>query len=368
MAPRRSGTITSTYKEGTIATQGDYRIIENEYLRDILDQPRALANTLQDLSVPSGFPSILERLEREEFRRIVLTGMGSSFHALYPLRTLLTFCGYTATMLETSELLHYLPKLLEPQTLVVAVSQSGQSAETVRLLAENQRRATIIAVTNTGDSPFALQADAAFLTRAGQEFSVSCKTYVTSLMVLHQVGALLCNINPEQMHSELAEAVPAASAYLNSWRDHVLELADSLEGIRHIFVVGRGPSLAAVGTGALIIKESVHYHAEGMSSAAFRHGPLEMVSGETFVVVLAGQERTRALNTGLLEDIRQKGGRAELLGEGAELASLRIAAVPDSVLPILEILPLEMFTLALAARSGTEAGRFSLAAKITTTE
>jgi glucosamine--fructose-6-phosphate aminotransferase (isomerizing) len=351
-----------------IAAQKNYRIIENDYVRDILDQPRALADTFHGLSVPSGLPPILERLIREEFRIIVLTGMGSSFHALYPLQALLTSRGYSTILVETSELVHYLAGLLDPRTLIIAVSQSGRSAEIVHLLDENGRRAQVIAVTNTDDNPLALQADAVFLTRAGEEFSVSCKTYVTALMVLQQVGALLSNTNPEQMTSELGKAAPAAAGYLHSWRDHVIELAGCLEDVHHLFLVGRGPSLAAVGTGALIIKESVHYHAEGMSSAAFRHGPLEMVSKETFVIVLAGEERTRALNARLLDDIHRKGGRAEMLGADANLSSLRIPAVPESVLPILEILPLEMTTLALAAQTGTEAGRFSLASKVTTTE
>jgi glucosamine--fructose-6-phosphate aminotransferase (isomerizing) len=351
-----------------ITAENKYRIIENDYLRDILDQPRALEDTFHGLSVPNGFPPILERLRRDEFRRIVLTGMGSSFHALYPLCGLLTAHGYTAVMAETSELVHYLATLLDPRTLIIAVSQSGRSAEIVHLLDKNERRARIIAITNTDDNPLALQADAVFLTRAGEEFSVSCKTYVTALMALHQVGALLSNTNTEQTASELETAARSVANYLQSWRNHAIELAGCLEGVRHLFLVGRGPSLAAVGTGALIIKESVHYHAEGMSSAAFRHGPLEMVSKETFVVVLAGEDRTRALNLRLLEDIRRKGGRGELLGGDAALPALRIPAVPESVLPVLEFLPLEMVTLALAAQSGTEAGRFSLASKITTTE
>jgi glutamine---fructose-6-phosphate transaminase (isomerizing) len=351
-----------------ITSNREYHIIENDYLRDILDQPRAMADTFRALSVPSEVLPILERLRREEFQRIVLTGMGSSFHALYPLCALLTAHGYTTIMAETSELVHYLAGLFHPKTLIIAVSQSGLSAEIVHLLDENGRRAQIIAVTNTDDSPLALQADAVFLTRAGEEFSVSCKTYVTTLMVLHQVGALLSSTSPDQTASELAKAVPAAKDYLQSWRDHVIELAASLEDVRHLFLVGRGPSLAAVGTGALIIKESVHRHAEGMSSAAFRHGPLEMVSKETFVIVAAGAERTRALNARLLDDIRRKGGRGELLGEDARLPSLRTPAVPESVLPMLEILPLEMATLALAAQAGTEAGRFSLASKVTTIE
>jgi glucosamine--fructose-6-phosphate aminotransferase (isomerizing) len=337
-------------------------------VHDILDQPRALETTLRELGTPTGLAPILQRLQRGEFRQIVLTGMGSSFHAFYPLHALLISQGVTALLAETSELVYYLSRLFDPQTLVIAVSQSGQSAEIIRLLDENARRAPIIAVTNTAASPLALQAEAVFLTKAGDEFSVSCKTYVTALMALRQMGSLLSHTDPAATARELAQAAPVAAHYLNSWKEHVVELADCLQGVRHLFLVGRGGSLAAVGTGALIIKESTHCHAEGMSSAAFRHGPIEMLSDATFVIVLEGNEKTEALNTRLLADIRQKGGRAELLGKDAELSPLRIPAVPESVLPILEILPLEMITLALAAQTGSEAGRFTLGSKITTVE
>jgi glucosamine--fructose-6-phosphate aminotransferase (isomerizing) len=301
-------------------------------------------------------------------KRIVLTGMGSSFYALYPLHLFLSSRGFQTLVTETSELIHFLPQLLDPATLIIAVSQSGLSAEIVSLVEKNKGRAQIIAVSNTAKSPLGSGADVVLLTNAGEEFSVSCKTYVTALMVLCQVGALLGDADPEQTRRELAQAAPAAAAYLNSWQDHVLELAACLDKVHHLFLVGRGISLAAVGTGALITKESVHYHAEGLSSAAFRHGPMEMVSEETFVGVFSGVEPTRALNAKLVEDIRRKGGRAELIGGEARLSSLRIPAAPDGALPILEILPVEMITLALAAQTGREAGRFSLASKVTTVE
>ena len=337
--------------------------------------------TLRELHTPSSFPQILRRIESGDLRRVVLTGMGSSFYALHPLHVLLNSCGIAATMLETSELVHYFPKLLDRQTLVVAVSQSGRSAEIVRLLDENRRRAQIVGVTNTEDSPLAFQADCVLLTRAGQEFSVSCKSYVTALIALRQLGSLLTRGDPasappspasssgrEDTPAELAQAAPAVRHYLDSWRAHALELAASLEGVRHLFLIGRGGSLAAAGTGGLIIKESTHRHAEGMSSAAFRHGPFEMLSGDTFVLVFAGDEKTSALNTKLVEDILKNGGRAELLGKDARLRSLRIPEAPESVLPILEILPVEMITLALAAQAGKEAGRFTLGSKVTVAE
>jgi glucosamine--fructose-6-phosphate aminotransferase (isomerizing) len=105
-----------------------------------------------------------------------------------------------------------------------------------------------------------------------------------------------------------------------------------------------------------------------MSSAAFRHGPFEMLSEETFVLVFAGDHKTRDLNLRLLDDIREQQGRAELVGEGAEFEPCALPSAPSCVQPILEVLPVQMITLALAALAGREPGRFELASKVTTTE
>ena len=133
-------------------------------------------------------------------------------------------------------------------------------------------------------------------------------------------------------------------------------------------MVGRGASLAAAGTGALIIKEAAHLHAEGMSSAAFRHGPLEMVAEDMFVLVFAGDRKTADLNRRLLADVREQRVRAHLVGETADLPVFRLPAAPHGVRPILEILPVQLVTLALAALDRREPGVFELARKITTTE
>jgi glucosamine--fructose-6-phosphate aminotransferase (isomerizing) len=294
--------------------------------------------------------------------------MGSSFHALHPLNLQLIRHGFTAIMVETSELIHYKSRLLDPKTLIIAVSQSGQSAEMVRLIEVNGKRSAVIAVTNTPQSPLAEHSTATIFTHAGSEFSVSCKTYVTALMALKFLGDVLCGHDPEQSRRELKNVAPAAAEYLARWRDHVGTLANRLHRISHLFFVGRGASLAAVGTGALIVKESDHFHAEGMSSAAFRHGPFEMLSEETFVVVFAGDNKTRDLNQRLLTDIQQSRGRAESIGESSSLEPFCLPDPGDSVRPILEILPAQMITIALAALAGREAGKFERAAKITTTE
>jgi len=346
----------------------DLKVIEGEYLQDLLDQPQALENTLKSLDRSKELLGLASRLQRGQFQRIVLTGMGSSFHALHPLNLQLIGHGFTAIMVETSELIHYKTRFFDPKTLIVAVSQSGQSAEMIRLVEVNGKRSSVIAVTNTPESPLGKHATASLYTQAGREFSVSCKTYVTALMALKWLGDVLCQRDARQSRRELRHAAGAVAAYLVDWKEHVHCLAERLDRIRHLFFVGRGASLAAVGTGALIVKESDHFHAEGMSSAAFRHGPFEMLSEETFVVVFSGDDRTRALNHRLLADIRQEGGRAELVGETAALACFRLADHTSSLRPILEILPIQMITLALAARAGREPGKFELATKVTTTE
>ena len=147
-----------------------------------------------------------------------------------------------------------------------------------------------------------------------------------------------------------------------------MDIAELLRGTHDLFLVGRGASLAAVGTGALIIKESDHCHAEGLSSAAFRHGPFEMLSEEVFVGVFSGDEKTRTLSDTLLSDIRSAGGRGELIGERSAIESLRLAEFDPAIRPILEILPVQMITIALAALSGREAGKFERATKVTRTE
>jgi glutamine---fructose-6-phosphate transaminase (isomerizing) len=346
----------------------DVEIIEGQYLRDILDQPIALENTLNGLQVSKPLQALAQRLNQGKFHRVVLTGMGSSFHALHPLQLDLVDHGFTCLMVETSELIHYQKRFFDPSTLIVAVSQSGQSAEMVRLIEINRKRAAVIAVTNTQDSPLAKHATGALFTHAGKEFSVSCKTYVTSLMALKYLGSLLCQRDLRRIQREFKKAAPAVADYLAGWRDHGCFLATKLRNVRNLFLAGRGASLAAVGTGALIVKESDHFPAEGMSSAAFRHGPVEMLGQETFVLVFVGDTRTSALSQRLVHDIRKQGGRAELVSENTSLKCFKIAERGASIRPILEILPVHMITIALAALAGREAGKFVVATKVTTTE
>jgi len=342
------------------------RFVEGPYLRDLLAQAevvRAAAGGLRGWSEQQRLGELASAAKGP----VVLTGMGSSLYALHPLRVMLGVRGRAALMAQTSELLLYAPQALAGSLLLV-VSQSGRSAEIVRLLEARPQPCSLVAVTNTPGSPLAEAADLCVWMRAGEEFSVASRTYVASLVVLAWLGELLSGGSGEAALEAAESVVPWMESYLSRWRDHAASLAERLDGIRHLFLAGRGESLAAALTGGLILKEAAHCAAEGMSSAAFRHGPLEMAGPETLVLVFSGGAPVRPSNLRLVCDIRSLGGRAELIGEEAELEALRLPPAADAARPLLEILPVQMLTLALAALAGREAGRFERASKVTTVE
>jgi glucosamine--fructose-6-phosphate aminotransferase (isomerizing) len=118
----------------------------------------------------------------------------------------------------------------------------------------------------------------------------------------------------------------------------------------------------------MLMKETAHFHAEGMGSAAFRHGPFEMLREDCFVLAFAGDPAVAPLNKLLVEDVRRTGARGEIIGLNAESPALRLPAVDPAIRPIVEMLPLHMVSLALAALDGREAGKFERIAKVTTDE
>jgi glucosamine--fructose-6-phosphate aminotransferase (isomerizing) len=346
--------------------ESKFSVIEGAYQRDLLAQPEALRKTVEGLFEPSPRAALDKLLARRRFTRAVLTGMGSSYHVLYPACFELNRRGIRTLMVETSELVYSMPEVLDEETLVVVVSQSGRSAEVVKLL-ERPNLPPLIAVTNTPDSPLARGAAAVVLTRAGEEFSVSCKTYVAAVVAMQWLTDVVLGKDPAASRARLEQAAPASAAYLAGWQDHVTALAARLTGVRDVFLAGRGASLATAGTGGLILKESTHIHAEGMSSPGFRHGPMEMLSPAVFLMVFEGGPETAALNRRLVDDVVRAGGGAALAGPDAE-GPFRLPAVAAEVRPVVEILAVQMLSLALGLVAGREPGRFELASKVTTIE
>ncbi len=340
------------------------QLTDYNYVRDLLDQAEALGRTLKGLasvSLPGG-------LAAARCSPVILTGMGSSYHALCALQQTLAERGIAALRIETSELVRCQSPLLGEGGLVVAVSQSGESIEILRLLEMAKPTARILGVTNTAGSSLARRSEFALITRAGEEATVSCKTYLSALAALAWLGAALVGEETAPVVASLHQAQTLIGQYLESWQSHVKAWEPFLDGTTHVFLAGRGRSLATAGTGGLILKEAAHFPAEGMSSAALRHGPLEMIHSGSLVCVLAGDEHARDLNRRLADDIARFGGRGAWIGEDADREVFRICPPCEEARPILEMLPVQMLSVALAARAGREPGAFVRLKKVTSTE
>ena len=292
--------------------------------------------------------------------------MGSSLHALHPLQINLVQAGRTAMMMETAELVFSQSKLLNDKRWWSPYHSRARVPRRCCCLISSCWPGSpyLIGVSNTPDSPLAKRADFFVPLVAGSEFSVSCKTYLATLLALNWLSGELCGDSPDE-ECPIADVV---ESYLDARRAHVRFLVDRLANIRHLFITGRGSSLAAVETGALILKESTRFHAEGMSCPAFRHGPLEMVTPGLLALVFAGDSTTAALNQRLVNDIKTARGQAILVSDKAEPGVFCLPKVPGCLRPIVEMLPIQMMSLALAVLAGREPGVFERASKITATK
>jgi glucosamine--fructose-6-phosphate aminotransferase (isomerizing) len=346
-------------------------VVEGPYLRDLLDQPGALQAAIDGLAEAPSFMEISRQLHAGIYRRIVLTGMGTSLFALYPLHLALSRRDLGSHWIETAELLLGFDGLYRRDTLLIAVSQSGESAEIVHLMPRARKFGHTIGVTNNPSSSLGRHAGTVLELHSGVESTVSCKSYLNTLAVLHWLRAALCQEKPATALRELHSAQRAVRRYLTRWREHVTDWLALTHGIEGVFITGRAGSLATAAAGGLILKESTRHHAQGMSCAAFRHGPIEMADDAALILVYAGDPRIRAPNRRLFQDVVRLGGRAVWASAGSAPGSaspntLRLPRTCAALAPLVEILPVQMLSLALAARDGREAGRFERASKITT--
>jgi glucosamine--fructose-6-phosphate aminotransferase (isomerizing) len=339
----------------------------NPYINDILAQPQALRDTLTALrEPPAALATIANELNVNRYQRIVLTGMGGSLAALYPLWQMLAQAGHAPLMVETSELIYSAPALLGSSTLLIVVSQSGRSAEIVRVL-DMANGATVLAITNTAGSPLEQRAHCALVTQAGEESNVSCKTFVCALAALALCGTALGQGDWASVHAQLAQSVGFVDFYVSQVEGISNLMAERVTS-SSLVLCGRGASLAAALCGGLIIKEAAKFHSEGMGSAAFRHGPLELATTGLCVFVYEGTPDVASLNQRLVRDVNAARGHGFLIGPNADEAVFRLPEVPAAAMPIIEILPAQMLSVGIARRKGIEPGMFIVNTKVTATE
>lgn len=342
------------------------------YINDILSQPVVLRAALKNYPV-GRLAEAAQRLARGEFDRIVITGMGGSYSGTLPASEILAQTGLPVLWLDTADLIHYRMPQISPRTLLWVVSQSGFSAEIVRLLemiAPNPP-AFVLGTTNNLNGPLAAASPVVLPLNAGDEFTVSTKTYINTLAVTQLAALELAGQPLDAALAELGAAADAIEAYLDGMQAHVDQLKAGLgERYTRALLVGRGRSMAAVMTGSLILKEAAKVIIEGMSVAHFRHGPLELADENLTLLMFAGPEKTAGINRALAQEVSSFGGMVYWISTRVDevLPTLLLPNVSELALPLVEILPLQMMTIAFGELNGVQPGIFRNIGKVTRSE
>ncbi|HEX6230167.1 MAG TPA: SIS domain-containing protein [Actinomycetota bacterium] len=347
------------------------------FLAEIAGQPDALRRAAASLVEER---DALERIREAAAlsRTIAFTGMGSSYDACYPAVNDLAGRGVAALLVDTAELLHFRRPILNGQTLAVIVSQSGESAEIVKLASEISRqraRPFVVSITNGLDNELARRADITLDTRVGSENGPSTMTYAGAMATLSGIARLLAGDSVETAVDRTRTAAEGAALSAERLLDDPESFAEELAGWhggRGIMVLlGRGPARAATEMGALILKES-GVMAESLESAMFRHGPLELAGPDMTAIVMATEPETRRLELSLAADLVETGANVLVVtpdGEAPKGArSVATGYLDRALLSAVSIVPVQLLAWKLAQTRGRRPGEYTRASKITTRE
>jgi len=350
-------------------------------MEEILQQPAALANVRKYYASPGAISrNALKKLGVSRQTTILFTGMGSSLHAAYPAQAYLTAMGYRALVWETAELVHHHLKVLTPDTLLVVVSQSGETAEVARLLEVLPVKMSILAVTNMERSLLAQRADLMLPMMAGVQATVSTKTYTCAVAVLMYLAFAIAGEHHRPLSQALKSAIEAQEKILDR---HDVLMRPTLQFFNHptyVALLSRGADLASAYQGALMLKEVARLAAEPMSAAQFRHGPIEIVNPSHCYVLFIRHtqptsqgQKTAALLLRLAEDIRSHRGRVLLLSDRPveNIINMRLIQVDPIRLglgTLVDVVILQLLAHDYALAAGFEPGNFWIAAGVTRSE
>ncbi|HXY73361.1 MAG TPA: SIS domain-containing protein [Actinomycetota bacterium] len=345
-------------------------------LAEIGGQPDAIRRTASGLTDHA--EALVEVARRASERTLVFTGMGSSYFACYAPATYLGGAGVPVVMTDAAELLHFRRPSLEG-SLVVAVSQSGESAEVVRLVDDLRRdadRPFVVSITNGSSNPLAEKADLGFDTRVGEEHGPSTMTFAGSLVVLAAIGRVLAGEDAasavEVTRAGAETAAAAIETLLESAEDTAARLGAWLGDRPVLALLGRGTARAASEMAALMIKEAARYPAESLEVAQFRHGPLELAGEGTAVGIVATEPETSELDLGFATELVEHGTAVLAVsadGSGPDGAERVAVGEQDRLLaPAVGIVPLQLLSWRLTIDRGRDPGAYTIASKVTRRE
>ena len=345
-----------------------------DLMEEITQQPGALAGLRKYYASPGAIPvKTLRKLVAHWPPTVVFTGMGSSLYAAYPAQAYLSGQGMRALVWETAELLHHHMRFLGPDTLLVAVSQSGETVEIARLLEGLPSKVPVVALTNVEASPVARRASLLLPMMAGQQKMVSTKTYTCSVAVLMYLAVAVARKPQRSLTQALIQAIEAQERVIDRREVLMPPTLEFFNDPSYVALMARGGDMASAYQGSLMLKEVTRLGAEPISAAQFRHGPIEIISPSHRYIIFARQGKTAKLLLRLAGDIRSQGGRVLLLSDMPfeDITNVRLIEVEPIGLglgTLVDSVYIQLLAHGLALRAGLEPGKFRIAQDVTREE
>jgi glutamine---fructose-6-phosphate transaminase (isomerizing) len=367
---RRQRPVVQADWDDELADRGTY---ETLMLKEIHDQPTALRATMQRLPEP-----LLSRPLTP--RRVVLVACGTAYHAALVGRDLVEAWAGIPCQAEIASEWRYRPLLEAGRTLVVGISQSGETADTLAALRHARALGCgTLAISNVAGSQITREVDTTLLTSCGLEAAVAAtKTFGGQVVAIANLALALAGPKADAELGEASAALRQLPAHFERFLagDHPLdELAERYAEAPYFFFLGRGPGLAAALEGALKLREIAYIPCEAYPAGEMKHGPIALISDGTPVIVIASGGENYAPLLANIEEVRARGGRVIAIGtdDDEKLQHLvdSVIYVPRShplLQPLLDTVPLQLLAHRIARLRGLDPDRPRNLAKTVTVE
>jgi glucosamine--fructose-6-phosphate aminotransferase (isomerizing) len=368
-------------------------------LKEIHEQPQAIADTLRDrLGDPgasTGGPSGGQRLHLDECRideqefgridKVFIVACGTSLYSAMVGKLAIEHWAGVPVEVEVASEFRYRDPILDPHTLVIAVSQSGETTDTMAAAAHaRDQRAPVLSLVNVVGSTLAREADAVFYTHAGPEVAVaSTKAFTSQLAAFLVIGLYLAQQKGRIYTSEIRDILTrlhhvAGQVQEVLDQDHgIAELAEKYADAHYTMFIGRHSGLPIAMEGALKLKEISYLHAEAFPAGEMKHGPIALIEEGSLVVALAPAGHTFAKMVSNIQEVKARGAAVLAIGTDGSVADLKahaddILTLPEAAhelaTPILAAIPLQLFAYHVARLRGEDIDQPRNLAKTVTVE
>ncbi|HEX5560501.1 MAG TPA: glutamine--fructose-6-phosphate transaminase (isomerizing) [Nocardioidaceae bacterium] len=358
--------------------------------KEIHEQPAAITDSMLGRHDAEGALQLDElRITEGELRavdKIILVGCGTANYASMVAKYAIEHWTRIPCEVELAHEFRYRDPILTRDTLVVAISQSGETADTLMAIRHaRQQRSKVLAICNTNGSTIPRESDAVIYTHAGPEIGVaSTKGFMTQLVACYLLGLYLAQVRGTKYGDEIAQIVreldrmPAHVQRLLDAADEVNALAEELSGTRSVLFLGRHTGFPIALEGALKLKELAYIHAEGFAAGELKHGPIALVEDRLpvfCVVPPRGRDQLHDKMVSGIQEVRARGARTIVLAEeGDDEVTryaddlIRLPVVPTLLQPMVAVVPLQLFACELASRKGHDVDQPRNLAKSVTVE